>query len=488
MNNMNMNMLPINNINNIACPEGIEAKDKAKRKIIVAAISSILSQKCATNTSNIQNNATGFFESPVIPNVSIADYLERVSFYSHCTVEVLILALIYVDRLIERRNFMLTFYNIHRLVVTAVMLAAKYFDDKYFNNKYYARIGGISLREMNALEVEFVNLLYFRLYVQPAQFEQYESRLLKHFSSNIKMQIENISLSSSDNSRQANVPRIAMVYQHAAVPNTTTFTQQQATVMPNLTTSNFQPTTNQQNASASNMVIPRNVLVAAFNAYVSNYMSNQQVPQQQQQHTLQASQKMVHNNYTRTTLNYSPPQLQTTSTASNNYSTGNNNILQPLQNNIIPQQTTQHIASNLKMTTQGQSRRRSTPPAATAQYQCYNTHPSNRQPTPPSQTVSVMQYSPPQAQRENINNIRLQRKQLSQQQQQQSQYQKSNYNNFAQRKNNSAVYYKQNTAWGYSRCGNETSCQIPEMMHQYRTDYTHSHTHSYGQRAHYWAQ
>lgn len=33
------------------------------------------------------------------------------------------------------------------------MIAAKYFDDKYFDNAYYARIAGISVIEMNWLEV-----------------------------------------------------------------------------------------------------------------------------------------------------------------------------------------------------------------------------------------------------------------------------------------------------------------------------------------------
>ena len=40
-------------------------------------------------------------------------------------------------------------------------MAAKYSDDVYFNNKYYARVGGISGSEMNALELEFLFRLKF---------------------------------------------------------------------------------------------------------------------------------------------------------------------------------------------------------------------------------------------------------------------------------------------------------------------------------------
>ena len=35
------------------------------------------------------------------------------------------MALIYIDRLIQRNNFLLTELNVHRVVITSVMLAAK---------------------------------------------------------------------------------------------------------------------------------------------------------------------------------------------------------------------------------------------------------------------------------------------------------------------------------------------------------------------------
>lgn len=50
------------------------------------------------------------------------------------------LALIYVDRLIQQGRFALTPLSVHRVLITAVMLAAKFFDDQYFNNLYYAKV------------------------------------------------------------------------------------------------------------------------------------------------------------------------------------------------------------------------------------------------------------------------------------------------------------------------------------------------------------
>jgi hypothetical protein len=51
------------------------------------------------------------------------------------------------------------------------MLAAKFYDDKYYNNQYYALIGGIKVKELNMLEINFLNSLDYWLFVEPAVYE-----------------------------------------------------------------------------------------------------------------------------------------------------------------------------------------------------------------------------------------------------------------------------------------------------------------------------
>ena len=60
------------------------------------------------------------------------------------------------------------------------MLASKFFDDVYYNNAYYARVGGISNGEVNALEMEMLRMISFSLFVQPEQYERYRSSLYSH--------------------------------------------------------------------------------------------------------------------------------------------------------------------------------------------------------------------------------------------------------------------------------------------------------------------
>lgn len=67
--------------------------------------------------------------------------------------------------------------TVHRLLLTAVMLAAKLMDDKYYNNAYYAKIGGITTLELNHMELEMLHMLEYRTYVTGPQIKQLLLRL-----------------------------------------------------------------------------------------------------------------------------------------------------------------------------------------------------------------------------------------------------------------------------------------------------------------------
>ncbi|GAB4817874.1 hypothetical protein N2152v2_004920 [Parachlorella kessleri] len=45
------------------------------------------------------------------------------------------------------------------------MLACKFMDDRYFTNNYYAQVGGVSLQELNSLELELLGRLGYRAHV-----------------------------------------------------------------------------------------------------------------------------------------------------------------------------------------------------------------------------------------------------------------------------------------------------------------------------------
>ena len=95
------------------------------------------------------------FQSSYAPELSINSYLVRIQKYSKCSDACLVNTLIYIDKLILTSGLFLTRLNIHRLLITSLMLAAKFHDDIFYNNSFYAKLGGLPLQELNLLEVMF---------------------------------------------------------------------------------------------------------------------------------------------------------------------------------------------------------------------------------------------------------------------------------------------------------------------------------------------
>ncbi|KAI9099134.1 hypothetical protein K1719_024901 [Acacia pycnantha] len=73
----------------------------------------------------------------------------------------------------ERKGGYLTLFNVHRLLITTVMVAAKFVDDGCYSNGHYARVGGVSTAEMNRMELELLFSLDFRLFVTTELFCSY---------------------------------------------------------------------------------------------------------------------------------------------------------------------------------------------------------------------------------------------------------------------------------------------------------------------------
>eukprot|EP01012_Entosiphon_sulcatum_P036627 TRINITY_DN466_c0_g1_i1.p2 TRINITY_DN466_c0_g1~~TRINITY_DN466_c0_g1_i1.p2 ORF type:complete len:178 (-),score=29.73 TRINITY_DN466_c0_g1_i1:188-721(-) len=131
------------------------------------------------------------FESLRVPSITIADYLRRIAIYSHCSPECFVFALIYLDRLLMANpGLTITQCNVHRLIITSVLIAAKARDDTYYSNSYYASIGGITTKELNRLELMLLDLLQYNLFVTPEVFAQYRTKL-QNFTSEVVAPVKN---------------------------------------------------------------------------------------------------------------------------------------------------------------------------------------------------------------------------------------------------------------------------------------------------------
>jgi len=119
------------------------------------------------------------FHAVRAPQLSIRDYMQRIATYFQCSDECFVLGLVYIDRIVKRHpEFVISNLSIHRLLVTSVMLAAKFFDDVYYSNAYYGKVGGVKTSELNALEAQFLKLIDWRLHVRPLEYDSYRLRVL----------------------------------------------------------------------------------------------------------------------------------------------------------------------------------------------------------------------------------------------------------------------------------------------------------------------
>lgn len=59
----------------------------------------------------------------------------------------------------------------------SLSVAVKFFDEIYFTNEFYSRVGGISLKEFNSLEIEFLTMIEYNLFVDENTFLQYREKL-----------------------------------------------------------------------------------------------------------------------------------------------------------------------------------------------------------------------------------------------------------------------------------------------------------------------
>lgn len=139
---------------------------------IVASVAALLQHLGMQNSS--EGCGAPCFLSATEPMISMPDYLERLARFFQCSGECFVLALVYIDRLLQMNsNVWLCPLNLHRLAVTALMVAVKFADDTFYSNAYYAKVGGLPLQEMNHLEATLLRMLHFRLHVMPWEFHKY---------------------------------------------------------------------------------------------------------------------------------------------------------------------------------------------------------------------------------------------------------------------------------------------------------------------------
>ena len=96
-----------------------------------------------------------------VPVLNLNKYLVRIIKYTEIENNTLIVAYLYIIKLIKKENFVLGINNVYRLLLGAVVLAKKVLEDIKLYNSYYCDIGGISNKELNLIEYNIFTRIDF---------------------------------------------------------------------------------------------------------------------------------------------------------------------------------------------------------------------------------------------------------------------------------------------------------------------------------------
>jgi len=169
-----------------------------RRTLMIDNLASILTQLCDAVHTAYKNDDDGikrvtrkyaavFSSTSIYKN--IREFLQQLSdearFESACLVNVLV----YISRLLRKRNFVITWFSIHRIILTCVMLADKSISDIHTSTAKYAWVTGTQKIHMTMMEKRLLRCLKWETVVFHNRHKKAEEYLLKTDTFTAKMPV-----------------------------------------------------------------------------------------------------------------------------------------------------------------------------------------------------------------------------------------------------------------------------------------------------------
>ena len=132
------------------------------------------------NTSSSSNDENVTFTDK---NNTLHDYfyywVEKLDFNEN----LLILTMMNIDKFLAK-NFLLTSNNVKNVLFSCMVLTQKSYEDETIYDKDYAKILKIKADELINMELEFLKIIDYHLYVSGEEFNNYKSRMVNIWKQN----------------------------------------------------------------------------------------------------------------------------------------------------------------------------------------------------------------------------------------------------------------------------------------------------------------
>ena len=120
------------------------------------------------------------FHSRAPPGISVKDYLQRLTTHATLSPPILLSMVYYIDRLCALYpTFNISSLTVHRFLIASATVASKGLSDSFWTNNTYARVGGVSLKELALLELEFLWRVEWKIVPKPEVLVDYYYSLVE---------------------------------------------------------------------------------------------------------------------------------------------------------------------------------------------------------------------------------------------------------------------------------------------------------------------
>lgn len=159
-------------------PEQYETCDV---KDLVILISNMLMELVRFNDDiPLKDGRLTRFHSRAPPAISVKDYLQRLTTHATLSPPILLSMVYYIDRLCALYPaFTISSLTVHRFLITSATVASKGLSDSFWTNNTYARVGGVRLKELALLELEFLWRVEWRIVPKPEVLVDYYRSLVE---------------------------------------------------------------------------------------------------------------------------------------------------------------------------------------------------------------------------------------------------------------------------------------------------------------------
>lgn len=149
---------------------------ESARKIIMK-VSKILSEIIEINQKTINKKIAVDQKNKMSIYRSIRDFLAKIFLNSNATYSIFVIAMIYIDRIVERTKLFIDKNNVFKLLSSSIGISMKLNLD-YYNLSEFPSLFSSTWETIKRNEFEFLEMIDYNLFVSSEEFKIYRNSLL----------------------------------------------------------------------------------------------------------------------------------------------------------------------------------------------------------------------------------------------------------------------------------------------------------------------